>query len=336
MNSQSDQDRHEKMLFPPHIELTTTPTPLENGGPLPSGAQLWVKRDDLTGLGAGGNKARKLEYLCAEALAHNADCVVTVGAAQSNHCRMTAAAGARLGLDTHLVLAGNEPAKLEGNQLLSHMFGATLHHTGYDDSQWKELEFYRATLTEDLRSQGRQPHSIPIGGSTPMGALGYWRAFDELMHQCQENGFTPNAIVHTSSSGGTHAGLLAGFAHARAQLRPHCPIIAIGVAKGVALSNESVLQLTQSTLALASSDAHISLSDIRIDTRFLGDGYAVPTQAGIQATQWAAQRGAWILDSVYTAKGFSGLLGLDAQGAFSPSHNVVFIHTGGLPSVFSH
>ena len=336
MNSQSSQDPLEKSGFPPHIELTTTPTPLEFGGPLPSGAQLWVKRDDLTGLGAGGNKGRKLEFLCAEALAHNADCLVTVGAAQSNHCRMTAAAGARLGLETHLVLAGHVPAKLEGNQLLSQMFGATLHHTGYDDSQWTELELYRAALTDELTSQGRQPHSIPIGGSTPMGALGYWRAFDELMQQCQEKNFTPAVIFHTSSSGGTHAGLLAGFAHARAQLRPHCPIVAIGVAKGVALRHQLVLELAQSALALGASDAHISLSDVQIDTAFLGDGYAIPTKAGTQATQWAAHRGAWILDPVYTAKGFSGLLGHDAQGSFSPSANVVFIHTGGLPSVFAH
>jgi len=336
MSSQSSHETLYTTGFPPRIELTTTPTPLEHGGPLPSGAQLWVKRDDLTGLGAGGNKGRKLEYLCAEALAQNADCLVTVGAAQSNHCRMTAAAGARLGLDTHLVLAGTRPAQLEGNQLLSHMFGATLHHTGCDDAQWKELESYRSALTDDLRSQGRRPHSIPIGGSTPMGALGYWRAFDELMHQCQQQGFTPNVIIHTSSSGGTHAGLIAGLAHARSQLRPHCPVIAIGVAKGVALTAHSVFQLAENTLSLGASDAPIELSDVQIESRFLGDGYAVPTTAGVAATHWAAHRGAWILDSVYTAKGFSGVLGLDAEGMFSASHNVVFIHTGGLPSVFAH
>lgn len=336
MNSKPPQTSFEPIGFPSRVELVTTPTPLEDGGLLQSGAHLWVKRDDLTGLGAGGNKGRKLEFLCAEALEFHADCLVTVGAAQSNHCRMTAAAGARLGLDTHLVLAGHEPKKLEGNQLLSKMFGATLHHTGYDDSQWKELELFRSALTEDLRSQGKRPHSLPIGGSTPMGALGYWRAFDELMHQSREHGFTPDVIIHTSSSGGTHAGLLAGFSHARAQQQPHCPIIAIGVAKGVALSEHSVLQLTQDALTLAGSSAQVSLSDVRIDSRFLGDGYAIPTHAADMATQWAAQRGAWILDSVYTAKGFSGLLGLDAQGSFLPSHHVVFIHTGGLPSVFAH
>lgn len=336
MNDEPQQAPPRKISLPPRIELTTTPTPLEDGGSLPSGAQLWVKRDDLTGLGAGGNKGRKLEYLCAEALAHNADCLVTVGAAQSNHCRMTAAAGARLGLETHLVLAGHHPAQLEGNQLLSHMFGATLHHTGFDDSQWKELESYRSALTNDLRSQGRRPHSIPIGGSTPTGALGYWRAFDELMSQCQQQGFIPDVIIHTSSSGGTHAGLLAGLAHARSHLRPHCPIIAIGVAKGVALTAHSVFQLAQNTLLLAASDAPIELSDVQIDSRFLGDDYAVPTEAGVAATRWAAHRGAWILDAVYTAKGFSGVLGLDAEGMFLPSQNVVFIHTGGLPSVFAH
>lgn len=336
MNSDSDQSSIEVPGSPRRISLITAPTPLEDGGLLPSGARLWVKRDDLTGLGAGGNKGRKLEYLCAEALSQNADCLVTVGAAQSNHCRMTAAAGARLGLDTHLVLAGHRPTQLEGNQLLSQMFGATLHHTGCDDAQWRELESYRSALTEELRSQGRRPHSIPIGGSTPMGALGYWRAFDELMHQCQQLDITPDVIIHTSSSGGTHAGLIAGLAHARAQSQPHCPVIAIGVAKGVALTVDLVLQLARSTLSLAASDAPLELSDVQIESRFLGDGYAIPTEAGVAATHWAAHRGAWVLDSVYTAKGFSGVLGLDAEGMFSASQNVVFIHTGGLPSVFAH
>jgi 1-aminocyclopropane-1-carboxylate deaminase/D-cysteine desulfhydrase-like pyridoxal-dependent ACC family enzyme len=336
MNSAQHNPATGHMGALPRIELTTTPTPLEDGGQLPSGAKLWVKRDDLTGLGAGGNKARKLEFLCAEALAHNADCLVTVGAAQSNHCRMTAAAGARLGLETHLVMAGPQPRQLTGNQLLSQMFGAIVHHTGYQDDQWKELESYRVSLTEKLRQQGRRPHSIPIGGSTPVGALGYWRAFDELMDQCHHKLFTPDVIIHTSSSGGTHAGLIAGRAHARSQLLAHCPIVAIGVAKGAALTTQSIVQLATDTLALAHSDAQVDESDVVIDSRFLGEGYAIPTAAGEIATQWAAHRGAWILDSVYTAKGFSGVLGRDAEGAFSPAHNVVFIHTGGLPSVFAH
>lgn len=316
------------------VALATLPTPLEYGGDLPNGATLWMKRDDLTGLGVGGNKARKLEYLCGEARDLNADCLVTVGAAQSNHCRMTAAAGACMGLDVHLVLSGEEPSRLNGNQLLSHMFGATLHHTGLASSDWTELEKWRHALTRRLIAEGHQPHSIPIGGSTSVGALGYVDAYDEIMRQCADHNFVPTAILHTSSSGGTHAGLVAGYALARAASRPHSPVIAIGVAKGAALSIRSVRTLAEESLALLSSKAAIVDADILIDDRFVGDDYAVPTRAGAAASQWAAHRGAWVLDPGYTAKGFAGLLHRDTEGEWSNSQHVVFIHTGGLPAVF--
>lgn len=317
------------------VKLATLPTPLEYGGDLPSGAKLWVKRDDLTGLGVGGNKARKLEYLCGEARDRDANCLVTVGAAQSNHCRMTAAAGAVMGLDVHLVLSGDAPKRFAGNQLLSHMFGATLHHTGLASSDWTELEKWRLALTKQLSADGHRPHSISIGGSTPVGALGYVDAYDEIMQQCDEHDFIPSAILHTSSSGGTHAGLVAGYAHARSSTRPHSPIIAIGVAKGVALSTGNIRTLAEESLALLGSEATIVDADIVIDNRFLGDGYAEPTRAGAAATQWAAHRGAWVLDPVYTAKGFAGLLHRDTEGEWSNSQHVVFIHTGGLPAVFA-
>lgn len=317
------------------VALATLPTPLEHGGELPHGATLWVKRDDLTGLGVGGNKARKLEYLCGEARDHNANCLVTVGAAQSNHCRMTAAAGACMGLKVHLVLSGDAPTRLTGNQLLSQMFGATLHHTGLASSDWAALEQWRLDLTAQLAVDGWRPHSIPIGGSTPVGALGYIDAYDEIMQQCDDRGFIPSAILHTSSSGGTHAGLVAGYARARSSDRPHSPIIAIGVAKGVALNVRRVRTLAEESLALLNCPATIVDADIVIDDRFLGDGYAEPTDAGTAATRWAAHRGAWVLDPVYTAKGFAGLLGRDAEGEWSHSQHVVFVHTGGLPAVFA-
>lgn len=153
----------------PRCHLATLPTPLERGPQLPGGPRLWVKRDDLTGLGVGGNKARKLEFLCGEALAAGADSLVTVGAGQSNHCRMTAAAGARLGIETHLVLSGERSPRLEGNQLLADLFGAHLHFTGVPASHWGALEIARETLTGELIDDGLHPHSFPIGGSTPAG-----------------------------------------------------------------------------------------------------------------------------------------------------------------------
>ena len=160
----------------------------------------------------GGNKARKLEFLCGEAIAHGARSIVTVGAAQSNHCRMTAAAGAVLGLEVHLVLSGDRPDLSTGNQLLSTLFGAELHFTGAEESHWGELEIAREALGDELTAAGAAPYAIPIGGSTAVGAVGYAAAFVEMMEQCDAAGVRPAAIVHTSSSGGTHAGLLAGRA----------------------------------------------------------------------------------------------------------------------------
>ena len=318
------------------VALATLPTPLESGGKLQSGANLWVKRDDLTGLGVGGNKARKLEFLCGEALNNNATCLVTVGAAQSNHCRMTAAAGARLNLPTHLVLSGVKPKRLEGNQMLSSMFGAQLHHTGFEANDWANLETARNTLTEELISDGQRPHSIPIGGSTAVGAIGYAVAFDEIITQCESQDFVADAIVFTTSSGGTHAGLIAGLIRARASNpRKVLPkVIGIGVAKGVALNAIRVAELANQTLTLLDEPTRATLEDVIIDANYMGSDYAMPTQAAAEATTWAAHRGAWVLDPVYSAKGFSGLLGRDAKGEFAADSNIVFIHTGGLPSLF--
>ena len=318
------------------VALATLPTPLESGGKLQSGANLWVKRDDLTGLGVGGNKARKLEFLCGEALNNNATCLVTVGAAQSNHCRMTAAAGARLNLPTHLVLSGVKPKRLEGNQMLSSMFGAQLHHTGFEANDWANLETARNTLTEELISDGQRPHSIPIGGSTAVGAIGYAVAFDEIITQCESQDFVADAIVFTTSSGGTHAGLIAGLIRARANNpRKVLPkVIGIGVAKGVALNAIRVAELANQTLTLLDEPTRVTPEDVIIDANYMGSDYAMPTQAAAEATTWAAHRGAWVLDPVYSAKGFSGLLGRDAKGEFAADSNIVFIHTGGLPSLF--
>jgi len=325
----------------PRARLATLPTALERGPELPGGARLWVKRDDLTGLGMGGNKARKLELLCGQALADGADTLVTVGAAQSNHCRMTAAAGAVLGLPVHLVLGADhadqadhaEPgAAPEGNQLLSTLFGAELHHTGTTD--WDDLGRAKDELVEELRAAGRRPAGIPIGGTTAVGAMGFVQGFIELMDQVEALGMTPSAIVHTTSSGGTHAGLLAGQAAWRAAGRPSPEILAIAVAPGVAQHPEWPGRLARDCLdALDLRDA--AVADPVVETGYLGEDYAVPTPDGDAAILWAARHGAWVLDRTYTGKGFAGLLGLSAAGRFGPGQDVVFWHTGGQPAVFA-
>jgi 1-aminocyclopropane-1-carboxylate deaminase/D-cysteine desulfhydrase-like pyridoxal-dependent ACC family enzyme len=319
------------------VALATLPTPLEGGPELPGGAWLWVKRDDLTGLGAGGNKARKLEYLCAEAMAAGARSLVTVGAVQSNHCRMTAAAGARLGLPVHLVLSGDRPERLEGNTALSVLFGAQLHFVGCPDHHWGELEIAREQVTSELVAGGLAPHSIPIGGSTATGAVGYVAAYAELVSQCDAAGIEPRAVVFTSSSGGTHAGLVAGRALLRSAGHLDAPpVLAIGVAKGVLAGQPDIAKMAREALTmLGADDAVVADDDVEVDDRWLGDEYGVPSRAGDEAIEWAARHGGWVLDRTYTGKGFSGLLGNAAAGRWSAGDDIVFIHTGGVPAVFA-
>jgi len=330
----------------PRARLATLPTPLEAGPTVVAGgARLWVKRDDLTGLGGGGNKARKLEFLCGEAEARDARAIVTVGAAQSNHCRMTAAAGARLGAEVHLVLSGDAPEIADGNQLLSGLFGAQLHFTGAEESHWGELEIARESLTEQLAAQGLRPMSIPIGGSTAIGAVGYAVAFAETIDQCRARGFMPAAIVFTSSSGGTHAGLLAGRAAmiAGGELNDdEAPdVLAIGVAKGVVMGHPDVAALADQALELmglgpsSATAASVDPADIHVDDDWIGDDYAIPTEAGDDAIVWGARHGGWLFDRTYSGKGFSGVLGLIRSSRWTADDDVVFIHTGGWPALFA-
>jgi 1-aminocyclopropane-1-carboxylate deaminase/D-cysteine desulfhydrase-like pyridoxal-dependent ACC family enzyme len=323
----------------PRVSLATLPTPLERGPALPGEVRLWVKRDDLTGLGAGGNKARKLEFLCGEAREIGAGALVTVGAEQSNHCRMTAAAGAVLGLEVHLVLSGDRPARVSGNQLLSALFGAHLHYVGCPPNEWGELEIAREQLTAELAADDVVAHSLPIGGSTATGALGYVAAYLELVEQCRAVGIAPGAVVHASSSGGTHAGLVAGRALLRAVTDDEAwlpPVLAIGVARGVNAGVPDVRALAGDALALIGADPDaVTEEDVDIDTRWLGDDYAVPTPAGDEAIRWAALHGGWVLDRTYSGKSFAGLLGNAVERRWRPGSEVVFLHTGGLPAVFA-
>ena len=320
----------------PRVRLATLPTHLEPGPVLAGQSQLWVKRDDLTGLGMGGNKARKLEFLCGAAVAAGANCLITVGAGQSNHCRMTAAAGALLGLEVHLVLAGDRSAVLEGNQLLSERFGAHQHFTGAGPAEWGLLEIAREDLTEELQAQGVKPYSIPIGGSTAVGALGYIVAYQEIVEQAVAQNLSAKSIVFTSSSGGTHAGLVAGRAYLRAlghtKVLPN--LLAIGVAKGVVAGYPRVKELAQEALSIAGLPGEVVDEDVEVDARWLGEDYAIPTDASRAAITWAAHNGAWVLDDVYTAKGMAGLLGNATQGRWASGEDVIFIHTGGSPEVF--
>jgi 1-aminocyclopropane-1-carboxylate deaminase/D-cysteine desulfhydrase-like pyridoxal-dependent ACC family enzyme len=282
----------------------------------------------------GGNKARKLEPLCGAALTAGADTLVTVGAAQSNHCRMTAAAGARLGLRVHLVLGGEAPASATGNQLLASLFGAELHFAGTDD--WSELEAAKDARCASLAEAGSRPYPIPIGGSTPLGALGFAWAWRELMDQCADVGCRPRAVIHATSSGGTHAGLLAGralYVHAELTVPE---ILAVAVAKGILADAAFTAGLADQVLDLLGADeVRVDPAEVELDGTWLGPDYAVGTPDADAALVWAAHRGGWVLDRVYTAKAFAGLLSLASTGRWASGDDVVFWHTGGQPALFA-
>ncbi|MEJ7800510.1 MAG: pyridoxal-phosphate dependent enzyme, partial [Ilumatobacter sp.] len=309
------------------IPMVALPTPLEEAGRLPSGRRLLIKRDDLASLGMGGNKARKAEMLCADALAGGADLLVTVGAEQSNHARITAAAGARIGLETHLVVGGQGTPKPSGNQLLASLFGAHLHHAGSDS--WSDLEHQMRDLVDQWSKDGRKPYSMPMGGSSPVGCSAFVLAWHELLEQITHQHREVSTVVVSSSTGGTHAGLVAGRA-----LFGGPRVLAVDVAKASGDLAASTQRLAEVTLEFIGGRATVDSSDFWVDARHVGPGYAVPTPEADAAMVGLARSGGWLLDRVYTAKGFAGLLANDRDDTLGDG-DVVFWHTGGQPAVFA-
>jgi D-cysteine desulfhydrase len=296
------------------VRLGSWPTPLE---PAPRLAEriglrpddLWFKRDDLTGLGGGGNKVRKLEHTVGAALAAGADTLVTLGAAQSNHARVTAAASARLGLRCALVLAGESPHAPAGNLILDRLLGAELHWAGDRPDE------YAAELIERLRTGGRVPYLVPFGGSGPIGARGYLDCAAELAEQVPEL----DHLVVAVGSGGTMAGLVAGLGAARV----------LGVETGAV--NDAVDRVAEMVGALGGS-----AEGLRLRADQIGPGYGVLTDAAMSALTDAAGYAGVVLDPVYTAKAFAGLTAAVADGEIRPGQRTVFLHSGGLPGLFGH
>jgi L-cysteate sulfo-lyase len=304
------------------------PTPLE---PLPrlsaalGGPELWIKRDDQTGLATGGNKTRKLEFLVADALARGADTLITAGAAQSNHARQTAAAAAKSGLACRLVLRGEEPLQVGGNLLLDRLLGAEVVWAG--DSPLPET---MEAVAEELEAAGRHPYVVPYGGSNPTGASGYVAAMEELVAQCAERDLHFDHIVLASSSGGTQAGLAVG---ARA-------LGYAGRILGISVDLQAnALRRTLADLATATAD-YLGLAftfapeDLAVNDDYLGGGYGVVGDLERGAIQTAARTEGILLDPVYTGRAFGGLLDLIRRGVFRPDERVLFWHTGGTPTVF--
>jgi D-cysteine desulfhydrase len=311
----------------PRTPLGTLPTALHY---LPSfsdevGAEVWIKRDDLTGLALGGNKVRKLEFLLADARQSGADTLVTVGGAQSNHARSVAAVAAMQQMECHLVLGGERPNRPTGNLLLDQLFGADLHFA--DTDEWDILEKQADDLSAQLSHAGRHPYTMPIGGSTYIGALGFVAAFVELLEQCDAVAVRPTSIVHATSSGGTQAGLEA----ARQLLGLSTPrVMGVGVAKTAGDLSLAVRQLVDQLVDYLGMTKDRD-ADVGVLDGFMGPDYAVPTPGANDALSLLARTEGILTDPVYSAKALHAVVEL-AHGLGGP---IVFWHTGGVPALFS-
>lgn len=317
----------------PRFPLAQLPTPMakldrlsrELGGP-----EIFVKRDDQTGLALGGNKTRKLEFLVGDALAKGADTLVTLGAAQSNHCRQTAAAAARAGLRCELILNGRKPEVPNGNLLLNELLGAMAH--------WIERPQRAAklkSLEEELRAAGRKPYLIPVGGSNGIGAVGYVVATLELMQQIRAANLQVDHLVFGSSSGGTQAGMvlgarLAGFT---------------GSVTGLSIDKNDpehfeyeteVAQIANDCAQYLGSELRVTKDDIQVAYGYKGEGYGVVGNLEREAIRLMARTEGIILDPVYAGRAFGALVDLIRKGRFKRGETVVFWHTGGAPALFAY
>jgi len=313
------------MIIPPRQRFACLPTPIEEMPRLSAalqGPRLWVKRDDLTGLGLGGNKTRKLEFLVAEALANGALTLVTTGAVQSNHCRQTAAAAARFGLDCILVLAGETPIRPTGNLLLDHLFGAELIWTSRD----KRDETLKATF-DQAWEKGQRPYLVPYGGSSPTGAASYAMAMQELMAQKPDFDW----IVFASSSGGTQAGMVVG-----AKLFGFSGhVLGISIDEPQDIFQSRIATLASSTADFMGEKLTFATNDIQVNSDYLGAGYGILGNLEREAIQLFARSEGLLLDPVYTGRAAGGMIGLIRQGILRSKETVLFWHTGGTPALFA-
>lgn len=315
----------------PRVHLASLPTALEDAPSLAAASgidRLLVKRDDNTGLALGGNKARKLEFLMAEAINQGADVVISCGGNQSNHARMTAAAARKLGLDCVLFLTNPMPQEFEGNLLLDTVLGARM--VFIRECGMERLVEVMEAEAEALRSAGHTPYLIPIGGSTPLGSLGYVTAIRELAGQLEELGIDNPDIVFAVGSCGTVAGVVLGCD----LFLPNARIFGISVSQPAAEIVERVERIAPAAAELIGAEFSGETRLAAYD-EYIGRAYAVPTSEGKDAIALAAQTEGLILDPVYTGKAMSGLIDLARKGVIGGDRPVVFIHTGGMAGLFA-
>lgn len=323
----------------PSVTLCQKPSPLQPARRLSSqlGVEVWLKRDDLLGPALGGNKVRKLEFLLAGALAQDADCVITCGAAQSNHARLTAACARLVGLEPYLVLRSLTTPAIQGNLLLDHLLGA---HVQIEPER-RSIDLYPAAeaLAQRLRADGRRPYFIPVGGSVPLGDVAYAAALLELDVQARAVDLAPTTIIHASSSGGTQAGLALGAAVLAAAGRPW-RILGVDVDGDPDEICQHVTRLALDTATLVSERARFTAPDptphVHVLPGYAGAGYGIVSDAGREAIRLLARTEGVFVDPVYSGKALAGLIGEARAGRLPPGSTVVFWHTGGAPTLFAY
>jgi L-cysteate sulfo-lyase len=322
----------------PSIALGHYPTPIEEAARLREALgcrpRLLIKRDDAIAFGFGGNKVRKIEMVAARARAEGADLLITTGGVQSNHCRVTAAAAARLGMRCVIVANGVPPERLSANALLDSMFGAEVVFVATRDERAPAME----RVAAEARARGARPFVIPLGASTPLGAIGFARAIGELVEQGSSQGGgvrhgIPDFIFHSTSSGGTQAGLVAGCAMHGLATR----VIGISADETVAGLQATVGGIVRGIGDLLGIDgaALASARPIEADDRFVGEGYGIPTEASREAQALLARTEAIVVDHTYTAKALAGMIGWLRDGRVPPDATALFWHTGGQVGVFA-
>jgi D-cysteine desulfhydrase family pyridoxal phosphate-dependent enzyme len=309
----------------PRIRFANLPTPIESLPRLTAvlhGPHIWVKRDDLTGLAFGGNKTRKLEFVIAEAQANGAHTLITVGAAQSNHCRQTAALAARIGLECVLVLSGEEPEYYSGNLILDRLFGVEIVWTTF-----KERDIVLRQTFDKAWDAGRRPYLIPLGASNITGSLAYAYAFEEALSQ----GIDPDWIVVASSSGGTQAGLVLGANRSGWRGR----VLGISIDQPKIDLQEKVSELSSLASERFGEKILIKPEEILVNDDYLGAGYGIMGEPEINSIRLFAENEGLLLDPVYTGRAAAGLIDLINQGFFKENETILFWHTGGTPALFA-
>ncbi|MFA0414451.1 D-cysteine desulfhydrase [Vibrio renipiscarius] len=319
----------------PRTVISHTPTPLEYLPRLSNdlGCELFIKRDDCTGLAGGGNKARKLEYLIADAQQKGADTLVTVGGYQSNHARQTAAAAAKFGFDCELVLEDVKGTPKtdyynNGNMLLDHLLGANIHAVEEGD----DCSVVAHSLMATLEAEGRHPYFVPMGGSNVIGSMGYVRCAHEILAQLAEQDLHIDQIVLATGSAGTQAGLLAGLIAANS----HIPVLGITVSRSTEDQQALVEGLLREILVFLGLDPNLAEGRVVADGRYYGEGYGMTTPAMITAVKRCAQQEGLLLDPVYTGKAMSGFMDLCEQGVIKAGSKQLFLHTGGSQGLFGY